>query len=134
MTASRAGFSLIELVMVIVVIAIAAVGIGAAFARMAGSLALNEDLQRATQVAQECAEHILARARPPRGHYTAVAAASPSAECNGMAAAGFNRVVEVTAIPAGGALCAAGWNCKRVQIDVTKGSAAVEVNFMLVQY
>lgn len=133
MTPLRAGFSLIELVMVIVVIAIAAVGIGAAFSSMSRSLALNEDLQRATQVAHECAEHILARARPPRGHYAAVAAASPSTECNGIAAAGFNRVVNVTA-PAVGALCEAGWNCKRVQVSVTRGSAAVEVNFMIVQY
>lgn len=134
MKPGRSGFSLIELIMVIVVIAIAAVAIGAAFANMSRSLALNEDLQRASQVAQECAEHILARARPPQGHFAVVAAASPSTECNGMAAAGFTRVVNVTAMAAGGALCAAGWSCKRVQVSVSKGSAQVEVNFMLVQY
>ena len=134
MTPSRAGFSLIELVMVIVVIAIAAVGIGAAFSRMSGSLALNEDLQRAAQVAQECAEHILARARPPQGHFSAITAAAPSAECNAMAAGGFTRVVNVSNMPTGGALCDAGWNCKRVQVSVSKGSAVVEVNLMLVQY
>lgn len=134
MTRARAGFSLIELIMVIVVVAIAAVGIGAAFAHMSRSLALNEDLQRASQVAQECAEHIVSRARPPRGHYAALAEAAPSAECDGIAAAGFNRVVNVTAMAAGGALCSAGWNCKRVQVSVTKGSAAVDINFMIVQY
>jgi prepilin-type N-terminal cleavage/methylation domain-containing protein len=134
MTRARAGFSLIELIMVIVVVAIAAVAIGAAFAHMSRSLALNEDLQRASQVAQECAEHIVSRARPPRGHYAALAAAAPSAECDGIAAAGFNRVVNVTAMAAGGALCSAGWNCKRVQVSVTKGSAAVDINFMIVQY
>lgn len=127
------GFSLIELIIVIVIVSIAAVAIGAAFARMSSSLALNEDLQRASQVAQECAEHILSRARPPRGHYAAVAAASPSAECDGMAAAGLNRVVNVTAMAAG-PLCTAGWACKRVEVSVTKGAAAVSVNFMLVQY
>lgn len=134
MNTRRRGFSIIEVIMVIVIVAIAAVAIGAAFARMSSSLALNEDLQRASQVAQECAEHILSRARPPRGHYAAVAAASPSAECNGMAAAGLNRVVNVTAMAPGGALCAAGWACKRVEVSVTKGAAAVNVNFMLVQY
>lgn len=134
MNPRRTGFSLIELIIVIVIVAIAAVAIGAAFANMSRSLALNEDLQRASQVAQECAEHILSRARPPRGHFAAVAVASPSTECNGMAAAGFNRVVNVTAMAAGGALCAAGWNCKRVQVSVSRGSAAVEVNFMILQY
>ena len=130
----RSGFSMIELIMVIVAVAIGAVAIGSAFAHMSRSLALNEDLQRASQVAQECAEHVLALARPPRGHYAAVAAASPSAVCNGMAAAGFNRVVNVTAMAAAAPICAAGWNCRRVQITVSKGSAVVEVNFMIVQY
>lgn len=129
-----AGFSLIELIMVIVIVAIAAVAIGAAFAWMSRSLAMNEDLQRAAQVAQECAEHVLSLGRPPRGHYAAVAVASPSTICNGMAAAGFNRVVNVTAMASAAPLCNVGWNCKRVQVSVTKGSAAVELNFMLVQY
>jgi prepilin-type N-terminal cleavage/methylation domain-containing protein len=134
MTRARGGFSIIELIMVIVVVAIAAVAIGGAFASMSRSLALNEDLQRSSQVAQECAEHILSLARPPRGHYAAVPVAAPSPLCNGMAAAGFNRVVNVTAMAAAAPLCNAGWNCKRVQISVSKGSAAVEVNFMIVQY
>jgi prepilin-type N-terminal cleavage/methylation domain-containing protein len=130
----RAGFSMIELIIVIVIVAIAAVGIGAAFAHMSRSLALNEDLQRASQVAQECAEHILSRARPPRGHYAAVPVGAGSALCNGMAAAGFNRTVNVSAMAAAAPLCAAGWNCKRVQISVSKAGAAVEVNFMIIQY
>jgi len=127
------GFSILELIIVIVVVAVAAVGIGAAFAYMSRSLALNEDLQRASQVAQECGEHILSRARPPRGHYAAVPVPG-STLCDGMAAAGFNRTVNVSAMVAAAPLCAAGWNCKRVQISVTKGTAAVEVNFMIVQY
>jgi prepilin-type N-terminal cleavage/methylation domain-containing protein len=137
----RAGFSMIELIMVIVVIAIAAVGIGASFAHVSRSLALNEDLQRASQVAQECAEHILSRARPPRGHYAAIVAAPLpppppplSTECNGLSAPGFNRQVYVTAMAAAGPLCGAGWGCKRVQVMVTKGSAVVDVNFMIIQY
>jgi prepilin-type N-terminal cleavage/methylation domain-containing protein len=136
----RDGFSILELVIVIVVVAIGAVGIGAAFAHMSRSLALNEDLQRASQVAQECAEHILSRARPPRGHYAAIVVPvppptpPPSTVCDGLSAPGFNREVYVTAMAAGGPLCAAGWGCKRVQVRVTKGSAVVDVNFMLVQY
>jgi len=102
------GFTLIELVIVIVVVAIAAVAIGSAFAALSRSLALNEDLQRASQVARECAEHVLSQARPPRGHFAAVPAAAPSTICDGLAAAGFNRVVNVTAMAPGGAVCSAG--------------------------
>ena len=128
------GFSIVELIMVIVIVAIAAVAIGAGFARVSRSLALNEDVQRTAQVAHECAEHILSRARPPRGHYDAVAAAAPSTECNGIAAAGFTRTVNVNAMATGGALCAAGWNCKWVEIRVSKGSAEANVKFMIVRY
>lgn len=134
MTRAHAGFSLIELVMVILIVAIAAAGIGGAYAYMSRSLALNEDLQLASQVAQECAEHILSRARPPQGHYAAIAAASPSAECNALAAPGFTRVVNVTTMAAAAPLCNAGWACKRVHVSVTKGTAAVDVNFMIIQY
>lgn len=134
MSRKRAGFTIVELIMVIVVVAIGAVAIGAAFAHVSRSLALNEDLQRAAQVAQECAEHILSFARPPRGHYAAVPVAAGSTLCNGMAAAGFSRTVNVSAMAAAAPLCAAGWNCRRVQISVVKGEAAVEVNFMIVQY
>jgi prepilin-type N-terminal cleavage/methylation domain-containing protein len=134
MSRARAGFTIIELILVIVIVAIAAVAIGAAFAHVSRSLALNEDLQRAAQVAQECAEHILSLARPPRGHHAAVPVAAGSALCNGMAAAGFNRTVNVSAMAAAAPLCAAGWSCRRVQIRVVKGDAAVEINFMIVQY
>lgn len=128
------GLSLIELIIVIVVVAIAAVAIGAAFARASRSLALNEDLQRASQLAQECAEHILSLARAPRGHYAAVPLAAGSTLCNALSAAGFSRTVNVTAITPPTALCAAGWSCKRVEIGVSKGSAVANVNFMIVQY
>jgi len=131
----RQGFSLVELVMVIVIVAIGVVAIGSAFAHMSRSLALNEDLQRTWQVAHECAEHVLSAARPPRGNYGALPVASPSTVCDGLAAAGFTRVVNVTAMATGGtSLCAAGWACKRVQVTVSKGAASADLNFMVVQY
>jgi type II secretory pathway pseudopilin PulG len=128
------GFSLLELIIVIVVVMIAVVAIGGAFAYVSRSLALNEDQQRASQLARECAEHILSRSRPPRGHFATVAVASPSADCNGLNPGAYTRVVNVTNMAAGGALCAAGWVCKRVQVTVTRGNVAAEVNFMIVQY
>lgn len=128
------GFSLVELLMVIVIVAIAAVAIGAGFAGVSRSLALNEDVQRASQVAHECAEHVLSSLRPPRGHYDAVAVAANSTVCNALAVAGVNRVVNVNDMTPPGALCAAGWNCKWVEISVSKGSATANVNFMVLRY
>ena len=129
-----AGFSLIELVIVIVILAIGVVILDSAFPYMVRSLTPNEDLQYSSQIAHECAEHVLGQARAPRGHFSAVAAGAGSAICNGMAVAGYTRVVNVTNMPTGGALCSPGWACKWVQIVVTKGSMSTSLNFMLVQY
>lgn len=132
----RHGFSLIELIITIVVVAIAAVAIGSAFTYITRSQRLTVDLLTATQLAQECAAHVIGRGRKP-GSYAVVPAppAVASNFCNGLPAiAGFNRVLNITATPAG-ALCSAGWACKRVEIVVTRaGRDLVTLDFMLVNY
>lgn len=133
---SRRGFSLIELVIVIVVVAIGAAAIGSGFAYIARSHELSASMQTAAQIAQECAEHVMGRGRVP-GSYASVGVASPSTICNSVPAvpAGFTRTVNVTALGAGGALCSAGWACKRVEILVVRGGRElVRLNFMLVNY
>jgi len=131
------GFTLIELIIAIVVVAIAAVAIGSAFAYMTRSQALSSDLQRATQIAQECAEHVVGLGRKP-GSYAAVApVAAGSTICDTLPAitAGFTRTVNITDVAGSGALlCAAGWACKRVEIVAQRGAAAVRLNFMLIDY
>jgi len=133
------GFTLIELIIAIVVVAIAAVAIGSAFAFMTRSQVLSSDLQRASQIAQECAEYIVGRARKP-GTYASVApVAANSAICNGLPApgAGFTRTVNIRdQATAGvvGAVCTAGWGCKHVQVIAGRGNAVVTVNFMLINY
>jgi len=137
MSAKRNGFSLIELIIVIVVVAIAAVAIGSAFAYMSRSLALNANLQTATQIAQECADHVMGLGRKPGTYAAVVPVASPSTICNSLPAIdpAFSRVVNVTVIPVGGALCSVGWACKRIEILVTRaGADLVTLNFMLVNY
>jgi prepilin-type N-terminal cleavage/methylation domain-containing protein len=130
-----AGFTLIELVIVIVILTVGVVGIGSAFVYMSRSLGLNEDLQRSWQIAQECAEHVLAQAREPRGSYASVPVGSPSTACNSVpAVAGYTRTVNVTNMAAGSALCSAGWNCKQINISVTRGSITSTLNFMVVNY
>jgi len=131
------GFTLIELIIAIVVVAIAAVAIGSAFAYMTRSQVLSSDLQRASQIAQECAEHVVGLGRKP-GSYAAVApVAADSTICNALPAitAGFTRTVNITDVAGGGALfCAAGWACKRVEIIAQRASAVVRLNFMLIDY
>ncbi len=132
----RHGFSIIELVIVIVVVAIAAVALGSAFNYISRAQRLGVDLLTATQLAQECAAHVIGRTRKP-GTYAAVGAASPSTFCDGLPATGpdFSRVLNVTSMAAGGALCSAGWACKRVEIIVSRaGSNLVTLEFMLVNY
>jgi len=133
----RAGFTLIELVMVIVVVAIAAVAIGSAFMYISRSQRLNVDLLAATQIAQECAAHVVGLARHPGSYAAVVPVASPSTICNSLPAVdpAFTRVVNVSTMAAGGALCSAGWACKRVEILVTRaGRDLVALDFMVVNY
>lgn len=142
MSRRRAGFSLLELVMVIVIVAIAAVGIGSGFAYIARSQAMSADLQRASQIAQECADYIIGLTRKP-GSYAGVAPAANSAVCDPLATpdvlplagAKFTRTVNVTSVAGAGAqFCANTWACKHVQVSVRRANAAITLNFMLINY
>jgi len=145
MNRARTGFSLIELIIVIVVVAIAAVAIGSAFAYITRSQALSVDLQRATQIAQECADHVIGRGRKP-GTYATVPVALGSTFCNPPAipaiTVGFARTLNIrdqATIPAGATLCDStavpAWGCKHVEIIVSRaGTTLVRLNFMLINY
>ena len=137
MSARRAGFSLIELVMVIVIVAIAAVGIGSGFAYIARSQALSADLQRASQIAQEGADYIVGLGRKP-GSYAGVApVGNNSTICDALPAAGgaFSRTVNITdVVGAGTQFCALGWTCKRVEVVARRANAVVTLNFMVINY
>ena len=133
------GFTLIELIIAIVVVAIAAVAIGSAFAYMSRSQVLSTDLQRASQIAQECAEHIVGRGRKPNSYAQVVPVAVNSTICDTLPApgGGFTRTVNIrdeASAGVTGAVCAAGWGCKHVEVTAVRGSAQVTVNFMLINY
>ena len=143
MKLARAGFSLLELVMVIVIVAIAAVAIGSGFAYMARSQALSADLQRASQIAQECADYVIGLGRKPGSYAGVVPVALDSAICNALATpdaspvpgAKFSRVVDVTNVAGAGAqFCSAGWACKHVRVTVRRANAVVALNFMVINY
>lgn len=60
---NQRGVTLVEVVMAIVILGIAAVAIMDQFVNSVRSYAVNESVQTATQLAQECAEHVLATRR-----------------------------------------------------------------------
>lgn len=130
------GFTLVELIIAIVVVAIAAVAIGSAFAYMSRSYVLGVDLQRASQIAQECAEHIIGRGRKPNNYALVAPVALSSAICDTLPApgGGFSRTVNIQDTGVTGAICTAGWACKHIQVTASRGSATVTVNFMMINY
>jgi len=70
------GFTLVEMVMVIVILGIASVALMDQFVNTSKSYLIDERLQTATQLAQECAEHILAMRRVQG--YAAISSTCPT--------------------------------------------------------
>ena len=111
------GFTLIELVVVIGMISVAARPILGLFIESAKSIESNYDIQTATQLVQECAEHMLAEKRT-----RVVAYASLSTDCTALTYPfnGFPAPTVTITDPydvTGVAGCPATASCKLVQID-----------------
>ncbi len=130
------GFSLIELVIIIVVVSIAAVGMLALFGVVGRSLAINEDTQIAAQVAQECAEHIMAVRRNPLQGYAAITTTICDTPPLPAPPAGFTRTVAVTPLATNPpCTVAAAGTCQQVQVTVTTPTTAPAVlTLMVVNY
>lgn len=129
----RRGFTLLELVVVIVVVSIGAVVLLELFTGVAESLGANEDIQAATQLAQECGEHVVAVRRDPKTGFAAVTAAV----CDVLPAPppGFTRQVEVSDLTDSPpcTVTTAG-TCKRVVVSVDKGATGAALTLMVVAY
>lgn len=131
-----AGFTLIELVIVMVIIAVGLLGMTSLFSNSSTSLSTNETLQQATQYAQECAEKAIATRRN-NGF-----AATASFSC-GAAPTGFTRTAGITTYdstagcnghtpcpcPSGGTN-----NCRDITIAVASGALSSSITVMLVNY
>ena len=123
----QAGFSLIELVVVIVLLGIAAVVLLQQFSQAAGSLARNEQIQTAAQLAQGCAEHLLA---VRRGQDYPTAIATDCASLPGIA--GYTTSVAPLGSPAA---CPLGASCEELQVTVNHGAdMRAQLSLMLVEY
>lgn len=128
-----AGFSLIELIVVIVVIGLSAAILLGLFGQAARTLGINEDVQTAAQLAQECSEHVLAAKR----NGTVAFAGIDNTICASLPAfTGFTRTVTVTDA-AGSPACTStsAGVCKQVVVQVAKGGSTLSENtLMLVNY
>lgn len=128
-----AGFTLIELVIVMLVITVGLLGLTPLFSNTSKSLTINEDLQRAAEYAQQCAEQVLAARR----NSTYAAFAVPGAVCNPADANGFHRTASAgtdyygTTNPACPGTTT---KCKDITIRVTKGDIFSSITVMLVDY
>jgi type II secretory pathway pseudopilin PulG len=131
-----AGFTLIELIFVIVFISVALAGIAAMFANNNQALVLTEDVQKAAQYAQECAERVLT-VRRSRGFSSSNLTSTMCTAGNlSDVPAGFTRTVTIGANYPGtnATACPNGATCKDVTVAVTKGSASTSLLIMLASY
>lgn len=121
------GFSLIELVVVIVLLGISAVALLQQFSQAAGSLGQNVQIQTAAQLAQGCAEHLLA-VRRGEGYAIAI-----GTDCSGLAGiAGYATSVTPQGSPAA---CPVGASCEELLVTVNHGAdTRAQVSLMLVDY
>jgi Tfp pilus assembly protein PilV len=134
------GFTLIELVAIIVLMSVGAVAILSLFGQTGKSLATNQETQTGAQLAQACAEQIMAIRRSPTGGYAAITTGAATGVCNTgfVAVGGFTTppVVNVTAHNSSSlAACpsATAGDCKQVDVQVNKGGVrAASLSLMLV--
>ncbi len=126
-----AGFSLIELVMVIVIVSIGAMTLLGSFQQVGQSILLSEDLQVGAQLAQECGEYVVISRRDATNAYTGIDANV----CNGLPLpVGFNRTITLTE-PFSDPACPGGATCKKVEVLITKGSDNVgSITTMVANY
>lgn len=121
------GFTLIELVMVIMVVTIAVVGLVAALSRLGEATLVSERVQTAAELAQSCAEHLLASRR--NQGFVAMTLSCATVP-------GFSGTVTVTA-PFVNAACpdGTGNRCRRLQITATvPAGISATMELMVVNY
>jgi prepilin-type N-terminal cleavage/methylation domain-containing protein len=144
MTIRQRGFTLIELVAIIVLLSVGATALLALFDQVGRSIATNQETQTGAQLAQACAEQIMAfRRNTAAGYgYANVLVGNATGACNAgfTAVAGFTTapVVNVaahdsTSLPA--CPSATIGACKQVDIQVDKGGVrAASLSLLLVNY
>jgi len=119
-----AGFTLIELVLVMLIISGGLLGIASLFSNTSKGLSTNDDLQIATQAAQQCAERVLALRR---GASSFTAGNVVTTMCDVLTVpTGFTRdPLSISSLTAGSSAptpCLTGQTCSMVTVKVKKTS------------
>ncbi len=130
---SQRGVTLIELIIVIVALTAGVALLGRAFVEPARSVADNENIQIAWQVAQACADHALGRKRisGTSGAFANITGANPCPAFNGITP-GW-AVADTT----GAGVCtgiAGAANCTQVTVTAAKGGYTATLVFVVVDY
>lgn len=127
------GFTLIELVLVMVVVSVGLLGLSSIFSENTKALVLNENVQRVSQYAQECAEHILAvNRRTPTGFNSITTTMCDGAPLDNHP--GITTTVTVPATYTGTTLttCPNGVTCRNVTVTSSNGTVSSVLTIMLV--
>ncbi|NOZ53981.1 MAG: type II secretion system protein [Gammaproteobacteria bacterium] len=132
----QTGFTLIELLMVIVVLSVSSLALVRLFGQIGESLNINRDLQAATQLAQECAEHLLS-ARRAFGFAMGGIGDCATTTASVMALTAFNGngppdVVETN--PYAAAACPALAQCKLFTITANYSAGTSVVTLLVANY
>ena len=133
MRRAAAGFTLLELVAVIIVISVGLAGLASMFAEGGRALVIGEDVQKAAQYGQECAERFVA-VRRDLGFGSA---SISTALCDTPAPdTGFTRTVTVPPTYTGTSTsaCPNSATCRDITITTTKGAVSSVITLMLVSY
>jgi len=131
------GASLIEVIIVIVVLAAGIALLGTGYLQAARTVATNEDIQVAWQVAQACADHTLGRVRRPGAFANVTVGSNP---CGGLptngttVCPGETLYARVSTLAAGTEPCTGGgWTCLQVDVCVARGGHTATLTFPLIE-
>lgn len=137
---SQRGVSLIELIIVIVALGAGIALLGTGYLQAARTVATNEDIQVAWQVAQACADHTLGRVRRPGAFANVAVGSNPcgSLPTNGTTVCpGETFYAKVSALPvpppATEPCIGAGWTCRQVDVCVARGGYTATLTFALIE-
>ena len=133
----QAGFTLIEIVVIILILGIAS----AAVIKMVGQVASggtdNQTLQVGSTLLQECAEWVVANHRRDKSFYDSVLIVGTSTNCfSGPSSyGGFDQpIVTITDI-SGTSSCPSGSSCKQAVFSISNsGTALNPINLIVVKY
>jgi len=123
-----AGFTLIELVMVIVVLSVISAGLVRVLGGMTGGILLQKDSQISQQLVQECAEYLLGLRRHVGYNMNSVS------NCSSLPTFSGSVAVATITNPSADTACPALASCKRFDITATHASSQAKSSILMVSY